>query len=343
MNTAALIGGEINNILENRGCGITNRIKNILIKNVDCETMMELNNSRMAWRATWIVFLVPVCVAAHILPSRNFTVDIRDTGRGFFTHTLFFGEAIRGFHSAGDDRAWEMTFGGVVELYRWDEHHALMTRFAQSTFANSNNDIHFNPRSVQWEENLGGMFHSERFDAEVGFSYRCKHDIDNSDPPDGDVPRDSGPAEKRVLILSGPYFTVIPQEWKPSGGVAIRSFLRSDFFILREDNRFPADVSRTIWTTAVNATTIGARLDIAAWRDVGLYSRDYATCIIASKKDERISANAHAECGVRFRGLSGALEIYAAYDRLCDDLSVPHARQSDVAAIGLRMAGNGVY
>ncbi|HET7152158.1 MAG TPA: hypothetical protein VFJ29_00190, partial [Candidatus Kapabacteria bacterium] len=146
---------------------------------------------------------------AQLLPSRNMFPELNpDSTRanGFMTRTKFFGEIMRGFQSAGDDRAWDATIGGFADVYRWDSSAAIRVRFTQEMLANAMNDISFNPRSMQYEENISGVFHTPWFDWEAGLTYRCKHDLDNTDPVNSDVtPLIDSNAQKRVAILGGIY------------------------------------------------------------------------------------------------------------------------------------------
>ena len=89
-----------------------------------------------------------------------------DTGSayGAMVRSHFYGEMMRGYGSAGDDRAWDATYGGFADLYRWSGGGALRVRFAQDMLANSYNDIHFKPRGIQYEENISGVFHTQSFD-----------------------------------------------------------------------------------------------------------------------------------------------------------------------------------
>ena len=94
-------------------------------------------------------------------------------------------------------------------------------------FANSlTTDIHFKPRAMEYEENISAVFRGQHFDYELGLTYRCKHDIDNTDNPNSSItPPTDSIAQKRVLILGGLY-----------GGYAIDPYYFFPLFSFRGDS-----------------------------------------------------------------------------------------------------------
>lgn len=289
---------------------------------------------------------------AQIIPSRNMTVvPLAQKGvTGFLSGTVFFGEMQRGWNSTGDDRAWNAVFGGSVELYRWDSVHVLVTRFATAMLGNAMNEIGFNPRGAVWEENIGFVTrHSDTWGlSEGGLTYRCKHDIDNSDPANSDIPHDTGASQKRVLILGGLYGTSTFDPIHLTPQIDIRVFDRSEIYFLREDNRFPHNSTGLDWSNAWGSGNIGARVD---WRFSAVftaYTRDYISATLFSKmiipfKDSRISTEGRAEAGIHFEGAAGGIDAFIAWEHLADDFSEPIPRSSNVVSAGLRIAGVGVY
>jgi hypothetical protein len=280
--------------------------------------------------------------AAQIVPSRNMFVEPRaDSGaaRGLLGRTAFFGEMSRGFGSAGDDRAWDATIGGAAEIYRWNESAALQIRFAEGLFANAlPPDFPFKPRSMQFEENMSGLFRAGGFDIEAGMTYRCKHDVDNTDLPTTSVtpPIDSVP-QKRVLIFAGPFGVVTSAPWLLSRNVTLRAIVRTEFFLVHEDNRFPANADGMLLSNAINATTLGVRLDASVTSSMLVYSREWVSAIICRGPGPNTDASARAEVGLRFPGFHGGIDAFAAFEHLFDDLSVPVPRRSNVVAVGLRV------
>jgi hypothetical protein len=182
-------------------------------------------------------------LSAQVLPSRNLpAVPLADTGRvtGTMARSHFSGEMMRGGGSAGEDRAWDATVGGFADLYRWRGGGALRARFHQEMLANTHNNISFKPRSIQFEENLSGVFHTQPFDWEAGLTYRCKHDIDNTESPTSSVmPTIDSMPQERVIVLAGLYGVISPAPIALSPRVTLTGFARADYYVLHEDRRDP--------------------------------------------------------------------------------------------------------
>lgn len=288
---------------------------------------------------------IAVSASAQLLSTRNLTVcPLSDsTSTGFFAHSMFFGAIERGFGSAGDDRAWEAMFGGQIDLYRWHGgRQTLFARFAMATLANALNDIGFNPRGVQWEEDLGVSFPlGANYALEAGLTYRCKHDIDNSDPYNSDIPRDSGPAEKRVLIIGGPYAQLIPHELRLCETMRLRAAERIDVYFVREDHRFPTDYAWSMDPNICVSFCTSARLTWDVASAMNLYLRFNSTAL--STVRSLTIYEEHIELGTHFAGSAGGMDLFAAYDNLSDDLSVPYRRMSEYWGIGLRLSGSNTF
>ncbi|HZV13098.1 MAG TPA: hypothetical protein VFA55_07770 [Candidatus Kapabacteria bacterium] len=293
-----------------------------------------------------IAFSIILCAAslihAQLLPSRNMFPDLRaDSGRtsGFLTRTKFYGEMMRGFGSAGDDRAWDATIGGFAEIYRWSENAALRIHFAQDMLANSlTHDIHFKPRSMQYEENISGTFHTSTFDWEAGLTYRCKHDIDNTDDPASSItpPVDSA-TQKRVIILGGIYGLVAPDPIVLTGALTLKSSARLDLYAIHEDNRFPNNADGMLWSNVWSSVTLGARLDLACSSLTSVYTLDWVTALVAHGNGQNVNANGHIEAGLHFSGVAGGMDAFISYEHLFDDLSIPEPRSSNTVSVGLRV------
>lgn len=299
---------------------------------------------------------------AQLMPARNFVVAPQigaDSTFGFFTHAVFFGEAQRGIGPTRGDMAWVATIGGAIELYRWDSSFALHTKFAQSTFANDLNDIGFNPRAAWWQEEVGMTYtthHHKELDAfgddttprtvrneyELGLTYRCKHDIDNSDPYNSDIPSAAGAAQKRVLILGGAYLSIGIDRWFVSR-LRCRVNFRLEGFLLAEDNRFPADSLAWSWSNARVSYSYSARVDWQLSPSWIPYVRFGSGGIDRSFFGHR-AVDLSAELGNHFSGASGGIDVFGGF-AIIDPLSIPgpEGRPGRVFMLGLRMSGAGVW
>jgi hypothetical protein len=279
---------------------------------------------------------------AQILPSRNLLADpLADTSGtfGLLSRSHFYGELARGFNSAGDDRAWDATIGGFVDLFRWDSGTALRARLAQDLFGNSlTHDIHFKARAMEYEENISGVFHNDSFDWELGASYRCKHDIDNTDNPTSSVtPAIDSIPQKRVLILGGLYGVISPDPILLAPSLLLKGFARADYYLVHEDNRFPANADGMLWSNVRASMTLGARLDFACLSKFSLYTFDWFNPVFATGAGPNAESNERVEAGGRFAGAFGGLSVFVAFEHWFDDLSIPVPRESNVVSVGLRI------
>ncbi len=278
---------------------------------------------------------------AQILPSRNLpAMPLADTGsvNGVMARSHFYGELARSFGSPDDNRAWDATIGGFADLYRWSGGGALRVRFAQEMLANDLNDIHFKPLGMLFEENISGVFRGNGFDWECGFSYRCKHDIDNTDNPVSSITPaiDSNP-QKRVLILGGFFGNFSSDPIALSSALSLNLNARADYYLIHEDDRYPYNGDGMLWGNVRGSLELGGRLSLACSPDIAIYTFDWAAPMFAIGAGPGVNANAHAEAGMRLNGAVGGMDFFVAYEHLFDDLSVPEPRLSNTIALGLRV------
>jgi hypothetical protein len=303
---------------------------------------MNLRYWRYFFLMTILLAAAAAAVDAQILPSRNMQASpLADTGGtyGLIARSHFFGELERGFNSAGDDRAWDATVGGFADLYRWESGTSLRVRFAQDMFANSlTTDIHFKPRAMEYEENISAVMPAQSYDWELGITYRCKHDIDNTDNPTSSItpPIDSIP-RKRVLILGGLYGVMSPHDVELGPSLDLKSFVRADYYAIHEDNRFPANTENMLWSNVRGSAIFGGQLTLVCSPPFALYTLDWLNPVFAAGNGPNANANARAEAGAQFAGAFGALDVFFAYEHWFDDLSTPLPRVSNVVSVGLRL------
>jgi hypothetical protein len=218
-------------------------------------------------------------------------------------------------------------------------------QFAQEMLANSMNDISFNPRSMQFEENISYEFHASRAGAfEVGLSYRCKHDIDNTDPANSDVtPLIDSNTQKRVLILGSIYaveearMSLLDVLGVSDAYVPADFYLRLDVYPLREDNRFPSNANGTSWSNVLGSLTVNMRIDIVPLSLLTIYLDANETQFIERGSFFSQDNNARLEVGFHFNGAVGGIDAFASFEHLFDDLSVPIPRASNTVSVGLRI------
>jgi hypothetical protein len=293
--------------------------------------------------ALWGLCLLGASLSAQILPSRNLpAIPLADTGSvaGMMARSHFSGELMRGVGSAGEDRAWDGTVGGFVDLYRWRGGAALRARFAEEMLANTHNDINFKPRGIQFEESLSGVFHAKTFDWEAGLTYRCKHDIDNTESPTSSVMPaiDSAPRE-RVVILGGLYGLISPAPITLAPRLALSGFARAEYDVVHSDRRSPAsavDVGMP-WSAIRGSVMLDARLGFAVSSRLTVYGLGWVAPVFTAGGTGGMTADERAEVGVHIPGAMGAFEFFLAYEHHFDDLAMPTPRASRVLSLGMRV------
>ena len=282
-------------------------------------------------------------LSAQVLPSRNMpAIPLADTGAvtGTMARSHFSGEMMRGVGSAGEDRAWDATIGGFADLYRWRGGGALRAQFAEEMLANTHNNINFKPRAIQFEENLSGVFHAQAFDWEAGLTYRCKHDIDNTESPTSSViPTIDSMPQQRVIILGGFYGVISPAPVVLSPGFTLTGFARADYYVVHSDKRAPpsaADVGM-LWSDVRGSAMLDARLDYALSSRLTFYTAGWIAPVFAAGSAAGVVADARAEAGMHIPGTQGAIDFFLSYEHLADDLSIPTPRTSNVVSLGMRV------
>jgi hypothetical protein len=282
-------------------------------------------------------------LSAQVLPSRNLSaVPLADTGSviGAMARSHFSGEIMRGVGSAGEDRAWDATIGGFADLYRWGGGGALRARFAQEMLANTHNNINFKPRGIQFEENLSGVFHTRTFDWEAGLTYRCKHDIDNTESPTSSVmPTIDSMPQERVVVLAGLYGVISPAPIAFSPKVTLTGSARADYYVVHEDRRAPPSATGAgmFWSNIRGSAMLDARLDYAVSNRLTIYTVEWIAPVFAFGGTPRVNANERAEAGMHIPGTVGAIDLFVSYEHHFDDLSIPTPRMSNVVSVGMRV------
>ena len=297
---------------------------------------------------TLIVCALPVILHAQMNVDRNLNAGaFPDSVRSgtFFAATHAFTELQRGSGSVGEEQRWDVKAGLTIDLARWRPHGGLRFSMNAELLANPYSVTHFNPRGVYFEpvfgvaERLGGL------DWELSAFHRCRHDVDNIDPPNSaDI---NGTRYKRDLILSGWLLGVSTQP--TSLGHRMTSVLsgRVEAYPVRSEERRPVDLTGPLWNHAVASATIGGRLGRRLTNTIEPYVRGWTTMVVfraprqADASSNRSYFTERAELGARFAGVGGNIDGFVAYERTFDDLSPPHARAGHVLFAGVRLAARG--
>jgi len=131
-----------------------------------------------------------------------------------------------------DDHRWNVTIGGMVELYGsldW----SLFFETHIHLLADPNNEISFNPRAFMWEEGLLFGTRSGGHVFEFGYLHRCKHDVDNLE-----LLETTGREESRSLMYGS-----ITGRWRYRGPDSdtwtVKPLLEAHVYVKLQDQRFP--------------------------------------------------------------------------------------------------------
>ena len=287
----------------------------------------------------------PAASDAQINVTRNLRPAPLDDSTGanqFLPHTHFFGELQGGFGSTEGEQAWNIKVGGMMELYRWGRRSALVGLVAHELTANPHNNINFNPRGAIWEESLIFLRRQQTFGWHVGAFHRCRHELDNAEPPN---PR-AAPSEyvptRRLLILSGVQGGIASHDIAIGRRGLLRGFFRVEGYAFASDRRTPRNSDSPHWNDAIGATMFGARVRVDVDAPVTLYAGGWGSVMVFSRDRSRARGihpefNGRVELGVRRDGMRGGLDAYAAIEHFFDDVSRPVPRPSSVVYLGVRM------
>lgn len=256
--------------------------------------------------------------------------------------TAFFGELQRARHSAADDLAWTIRSGGVWDLYRWSDETVLQGAAIQEVVANPYTSLGFNPRGIVWEEQLALSRRLRGLHWHAGLFHRCRHEIDNSDPPEQRTPQPGYVPAKRVVVLSGLQIGVTTNEI-PAGSLRLRMSARAETYLAREDTRIPATAGRPIWTEASAAFSGVVRAEQPLGTHA-VYARAWGALIPFNEPSgTALRHNERIEAGLRLNGRGAAMEIFAAGERTFDDFATLAPRESRFISVGIRLAGRDLY
>ncbi len=286
---------------------------------------------------------------SQILSTRNLVAILPNDTAGVgkvMASTAFAGEFGRGFGSAGGDHAWSLKLTGLAEIYRFSERSALVFLLGHEMNANPWNDIAFNPRVAHWEENISYYYNSDNLSWQAGFFQRCKHDIDNSDHPEGDRQRENTPV-KRNIILTGLQGGISSIEINDDNSFLMSTY-KLEAYLFNSDFRAPDTLDNKSWKNLRASFSAGLRYHHKFDETVSIYNRSNATLLFFSadpgyEQDVYSEYNARIEFGLSLAGPSGSIDIFTAYERFFDEVADVVPRSSDVFQFGVRMRAGIFY
>ena len=285
-----------------------------------------------------LIYLLANSSVAQIQVSRNFEAhplsQPMTEERRVLGNTFFGAEMGLGFFSAEEEQTWNVKFHGFIEFYRWGNRASIGLSLAHELHANPFNEINFNPRGAIWNESLVYYRKVESATLQFGLNHRCRHNIDNADPPSPNISRLDYIPQSRVLVLTGisAGFLADPIELHPSWQFTF--FARADAYIYTEDARRPRTNQEGSWEDIRGSAFTGISI-IHPISDLWqVYSRNHFNYVIFEQDNNQV--NYRAELGISLTGEKARTSLFLAFERFFDDTSRPFPLPSSVLSIGIR-------
>jgi len=286
---------------------------------------------------TGLLIFISWASQAQILVSRNFEANPLNEEmvqeRRFFGNTFFGAEMGHGWGSAEEEQTWNIKYMGYIEFYRWGNRSSFGLTLAHELHANPYNEIYFNPRGGIWNESL--IYH-RRLDnsiLQLGLNHRCRHNIDNADPPRPGISQDYVPIS-RVLVLTSVFAGFLTDPVEINSTWKMQFFGRADAYLYREDARRPRENQEGSWEGIWSSALVGFSLEHALSDHWRLYSRSHLNYILFNNHSNQI--NYRAEAGISIFGERARPSLFVAYERFFDDASRPYPMTSNVLSVGIR-------
>ncbi len=246
------------------------------------------------------------------------------------------------------DQALVFKFGECLDIYRWNEYMHCSFRAFQELSANERNDIHFNPRAVQWEEELAlrGLFPVGSMHSALILFHRCKHDVDNSDQEQQDLTI-PGLVQKRTVILSG---IALSESTDPGAFFDRQSAwdasveLRAEYYSNHHDYRYPEVTFGYSWEQARAALMGTASLSYDLSSNWTLAARLHASELFFASAPNRPSAQgmfSRFELQLWMKGKAANVALCLMNERMFDEIVRISADATNTLCIGLRVCPNG--
>lgn len=296
---------------------------------------------------TIAVFLIFLNIESYgqILISRSFDLDpMKETiekKRRLLGAAWFGTEAAHGFFSAGEALTWDIKYQGFIEFFRWGNKAAIGLSLAHELYANPFNEIYFNPRSAFWNESLTYYRKLKKLTLQVGMHHRCRHDIDNADPPKPGIPRATYQPEGRVLVLTSFSAGGLSEQIDINPKLSSRFFGHTDAYLYTEDSRLPVNNQEGSWEN-IRASLLGGFLLHFSFADNWqMYSRNHMNYILFKVAENKI--NYRTEAGITLYGSKVMASFFLSFEYFFDDTSRSFPQPSSVLFLGIRGSSHNFF
>lgn len=285
----------------------------------------------VAFMALWTL---PSLAWGQIRPSRTQSLlpILRPDSVGALAGEWMQVEMQRGWGSTMDEQAWQLRLHAGVALWRIDTATTLAFTAHHELTASPFSSIGFNPRTARWEEQLMIQRQLENLVLTAGAFHRCKHDVDNNEPPDDDTSRRDYIPTRRAIVLSG---LAVRADWLPNANTIMGAGI--EWNALRGDYRTPGGTDPGSWNAMAGVITLRATHALPLSAHASIVGRAWAGIPLFT--DGRpLAADARAEVVLRLRRVT-TLEICASVDHQFDDVVFLNQGSTTVWQIGLRIGG----
>jgi|GEM_PF-6268908 len=249
-----------------------------------------------------------------------------------FMHSMdFIGLGESGYGSRDEALKYNLVFGGAGIFYRWDNS-ALWFSVVGNVIANPYNDIGFDPYGASWQEEIRYSHDFGYGIWEIGFSHRCRHEIDNFDPGEmQDEPT------KRVTLYAGPVFGFLSKKIDISNRIDFTWGIDGQYIVVASDHRSPEnDLSPSLENLSFKLTPhIEAYYHL--WEMAKLFVRGINTLNLIEREIYFLS---RAELGLQLNGNAGNIEVYGLYEKMFEDYTSPLPQSNKVTSLGIRFRSN---
>ena len=300
-----------------------------------------------------------LCVSsayAQIKPSRSWLVDMarRPTPTGAMPTMMGGAEVYRGWGSFGHEQAWQMRLHAVAEPYRFSAYRSVDSsidsanssiawttsiEFHHELTSNPMNNIGFNPRTARWEEQLLVHAAGSLWSARAGWFHRCKHDIDNTDPPNDDTTTAYSPI-RRTLILSGPTLGAMTAPMRVNAW-SFTFATGAEWYVVHEDYRTPTSSVRGSWKGLRGALLFQGDASLSLSESVLVATRYYLSLPWFASRygavgNAIIPYEARAELSASLFSSAAAMDVVFSIEHTFDEVAFHSATASTHVQFGLR-------
>ncbi len=249
-------------------------------------------------------------------------------------------EFYRGWGSYQDDQAWQLRTHEVFNLWQFTPYLRFLFAAHQELTASPYAQAGFNPRTARWEEQFLLQGAHEGFGWTAGFFHRCKHDVDNNEPPDDDTSNQSYQPIKRAVILTGITARIASASIESSGS-SVQTEVGLDYYLVSEDYRSPGGRDTGSWKGMQGALVAQVSGRLMLDDNIHLRTLEYLSIpFFTSRYDAGTSFvfDARAELSVCFQ-YAARFEVVAAVDHQFDELVFLTPHETTVYQVGIRLSG----